>query len=105
MRRRDFIGGMASCAAWPLIARAQEGERVRRIGVLAGSAATGRPEFAALQQTLEQLGWSEGRNLRMDYRWGGGDPDSIRRYAAELAALAPDVILSSGASALAPLLE
>jgi len=73
--------------------------------VLAGSGGTGRTEFAAFQQALEQLGWSGGRNLRIEYRWGLGNPANIRKHVDELVALAPDVILTSGASALAPLLE
>src|SRR5262245_93463 len=106
MRRREFIslvGGAA--AAWPLAVRAQQTERVRRIGVLAGGTATGRTEFAAFQQALEQLGWSEGRNLRIEYRWGAGNPANTRKHVEELVALAPDVILVAGASPLAPLLQ
>jgi ABC-type uncharacterized transport system substrate-binding protein len=106
MKRREFITLLGGAAlAWPLAAHAQQPERVRRIGVLAGSGGTGRTEFAAFQQALEQLGWSEGRNLRIEYRWGLGNPANIRKHVDELVALAPDVILSSGASALAPLLE
>ena len=106
LRRREFITLLGGAAAWPLVARAQQGERVRRIGVLAGGAAAGdRPEFAALQQALEQLGWSEGRNLRIEYRSGLGNPANIRKHADELVALAPDVILAAGASSLAPLLQ
>jgi len=107
MKRREFITlvGGAAAAGWPLVARAQQPGRIRRIGVLAGSGGTGRTEFAAFQQALEQLGWSEGRNLRIEYRWGLGNPANIRKHVDELVALAPDVILTSGASALAPLLE
>jgi putative ABC transport system substrate-binding protein len=97
VRRRKFItllGGAA--AAWPLAARAQEAERVRRIGVLIAAAADD-PEFqarvAAFLQGLQQLGWTDGRNVRVDTRWATTNPDDIRRHAAELAALAPDVIL------------
>jgi putative ABC transport system substrate-binding protein len=73
MRRRDFIAGIAgSSAAWPLAARAQQGERIRRIGVLLVGAATGRPELVAFEQTLQQLGWTDGRNLRIEYRSGLG---------------------------------
>jgi putative tryptophan/tyrosine transport system substrate-binding protein len=98
MRRRDFItllGGAA--AAWPLTARAQQGERVRRIGVLMHLAADdpeGQARHAAFLQGLEQSGWSAGRNVRIDTRWGASEADR-RRYAAELVALAPDVILAS----------
>jgi putative tryptophan/tyrosine transport system substrate-binding protein len=100
MKRREFIamlGGAA--AAWPLAARAQEPERMRRIGVLMNRAADdreGQARLVAFQQALQQLGWSEGRNMRMDTRWGENDIDRQRRYAAELVALAPDVILASG---------
>jgi putative tryptophan/tyrosine transport system substrate-binding protein len=98
VRRREFItllGGAA--AAWPLTARAQQGERVRRIGVLMHLAADdpeGQARHAAFLQGLEQSGWSAGRNVRIDTRWGASEADR-RRYAAELVALAPDVILAS----------
>jgi putative ABC transport system substrate-binding protein len=109
MRRRDFITGIVgSVAAWPFAAGAQHGERVRRIGVLVPTAADdaeGQGRMEAFLRGLAQLGWSEGRNLRIDIRWGGGDADRGRRYAAELIALAPDVILASGGSVLAPLLQ
>jgi ABC-type uncharacterized transport system substrate-binding protein len=98
--RRQFfatLGGAA--AAWPLAARAQQGERVRRIGVLI-QVAEGDPqariEVAAFLRGLQELGWSEGRNLRVDTRWGGGDADRIRKYAAELVALGPEVVLALG---------
>jgi putative ABC transport system substrate-binding protein len=110
MKRRDFItliGGAA--AAWPLAARAQQGERMRRIGVLGGGAALDDPDvqarMAAFLQVLAQLGWTDGRNVRIDYRSGLGDPDNIRKYAAELVALAPDVILTGGTASMAPLLQ
>jgi putative ABC transport system substrate-binding protein len=105
MRRREFIsllGGAA--AAWPLTARAQE--RTRRIGVLSALAADD-PEsmarIAAFLQGLQELGWSVGRNVRIDYRWGASDADRARRFAAELVALVPDVILANGGSIMAPL--
>ena len=107
MKRREFItllGGAA--AAWPLAARAQQGERMRRIGVLMSLAADdpeGQARLAAFLQGLQQLGWTDGRNVRIDYRWGAGDAERIRRYAAELVALAPDVILASGDHASWPL--
>ena len=109
MKRREFItllGGAA--AAWPLVARAQQGERMRRIGVLMSLAADdpqGQARIAAFVQGLQQLGWTDGRNVRIDTRWGAGDADRIRRYAAELVALAPDVILASGGSVVGPLLQ
>ena len=99
MKRREFItllGGAA--AAWPLAARAQQAERMRRIGVLMALAADdpeGQARLAAFVQGLQQLGWTDGRNVQIDYRWGAGDAERIRRYAAELAALAPDVILAA----------
>ena len=108
MRRRTFITLLGGAASWPLAARAQQQERVRRIGVLMPSAADD-PEFqarmTAFLQGLAQLGWIDGRNVRIDTRWGVADADRIRKYAAELVALAPDVILAPGSSALAPLLQ
>jgi putative ABC transport system substrate-binding protein len=99
VRRREFITLLGGAATWPLAARAQQGERVRRIGVLMNRAAD-NPErqarLAAFQQTLQQLGWSDGRNVRIDIRWGENDVDRSRGYAAELVALAPDIILAAG---------
>src|SRR5262249_10799717 len=98
MKRREFIrllGGAA--AAWPLVARAQQGGRVPRIGVLMNLTADDLEASArvtALAQGLQQLGWTEGRNVRIDYRWGAIDADISRRYAAKLVALAPDVIVT-----------
>ena len=108
MNRRAFITLVSgSAAAWPLAARAQQGERVRRIGVLsylAADDAEGQARFAAFVQALKQLGWSEGRNLRIETRWATAD--DIRRQAAELAALAPDVLLAAtGTATMAPLLQ
>ena len=105
MKRREFItllGGAA--AAWPLAARAQ-GKRMLRIGVLLGSTAPDRPDVAGFLQALQRLGWSEGHNLRIDYRWGRGNAADTRKYAQELVALAPDVLLVSGASSLTPILQ
>src|SRR5262249_60936550 len=101
----SLLGG--AVAALPLAARAQQTERVRRIGVLTGLAddADTQAHMAAFLQGLAQLGWTEGRNLRIDTRWTAGDADRGRKYAAELAAVAPDVILASGSSVLAPLLQ
>jgi putative ABC transport system substrate-binding protein len=102
MRRREFItvlGGAA--AAWPLAARAQQAERARRIG----STGTGRSDIAAFQQALQQLGWIDGRNVRIDYRFGLGNAANIRTHTAELVALAPDVILVGGEPVLAQLLQ
>jgi putative ABC transport system substrate-binding protein len=108
--RRGFLGliGAAAVAAWPLAARAQQGERVRRIGVLinlTADAQEGQARLAAFHQGLQELAWTVGRNVRIDYRWGAGDADHIRRYAAELVALAPDVILASGGSVVGALLQ
>jgi ABC-type uncharacterized transport system substrate-binding protein len=109
--RREFItllGGAA--AAWPMAARAQQGERMRRIGVLFPGAAddqSGQSRLAAFLQALQPLGWTDGRNVRIEFRWGGSDGDAelTRKHAAELAALAPDVILVTGTGALARLLQ
>jgi putative tryptophan/tyrosine transport system substrate-binding protein len=100
MRRREFITSFGvTVFLWPLAARAQQPERMRRIGVLTGLEADD-PEAqnrnAAFLQALQQLGWTDGRNVRIDFRWGAGDADRNRRYASELAALAPDVILATG---------
>jgi ABC-type uncharacterized transport system substrate-binding protein len=110
MRRRDFIKVFAGAVtAWPFAARAQQSDRVRRIGVLMAATADD-PEWqariAAFQQGLQQLGWSEGRNVYIDTRCATTNPDDIRRHAAELAALAPDVILAgTGTATVAPLLQ
>src|SRR5262249_10612261 len=109
MKRREFItllGGAA--AAWPLVARTQQGERMRRIGVLMPYAADdsqGQTRLLAFAQALAQSGWIGGSNVRIDIRWGAGDPERIRRNAAELAALAPDVILTAGSASTGPLLQ
>jgi len=100
MRRRDFLGIVCSAAtSWPLAARAQQSEPMRRIGVLMNTAqnnSEGHAGVAAFQQVLQQSGWTDGRNLRIDTRWGQNDIDRANRYAAELVALAPDIILASG---------
>jgi putative ABC transport system substrate-binding protein len=106
MKRREFVSLLGGAVAWPLGARAQE--RVRRIGVLM-SLAEVDPEtkrrIGAFLERLRQLGWADGGNAQINYRWGGGNPNDIRRYAAELAALAPDVILATGSVTVGPLLE
>ena len=100
MKRRDFITLLGSAAAaWPFAARAQQGGGVRRIGVLMNLPSDdpeGMARLAAFLQGLQELGWTVGRNVRIDYRWGLPDADRIRKHAAELLALTPDVILSSG---------
>ena len=108
MRRREFLGGLGGAAAWPLAARAQPAERMRRIGVL-NSLPADDPEaqarHAAFLQGLQEFGWAVGRNVRIDSRWGAGDADRIGKMAAELAAQAPDVILATGGITVAPLLK
>jgi putative ABC transport system substrate-binding protein len=107
MKRREFItllGGAA--AAWPRAARTQQGERMRHVGVLMTAAADDSESLArvgAFLQGLQQLGWTDGRNVRLEYRWGSGDAGRIHKYAAELVALAPDVILVTGTSGMTPL--
>ena len=99
MIRRDFIRLIGMVAAWPIMVRAQQPGRVRRLAVLY-SLAEDDPESvarrAAFEQAIKELGWINGGNLRIDYRWTHNDPQLIRKFAAELVALAPDVILTSG---------
>jgi putative tryptophan/tyrosine transport system substrate-binding protein len=97
MRRRDFIAGLGGAAAWPLVARAQQGDRVRRIGMLtyyAEGDRNGQARIAALVQGLRDIGWTDGRNLRITYYWGSYNTDNIRAHAAELVETNPDVILT-----------
>ncbi len=107
LRRREFITLFGGAAAWPLAARAQQpGERMRRIGVLTNTTADdpeGQARIAAFHQGLQEWGWTLGRNTRIDVRWGAIDADSSRRYATELVALAPEVILVSAAAGLGAL--
>jgi putative tryptophan/tyrosine transport system substrate-binding protein len=107
MRRRDFIKGIfGSAIAWPLAARAQLTDRVQRIGVLMNRTADdaqGQAQFAAFLQGLEQLGWSDSRDVRIDIRWGANDVELERRYAGELVALAPDVVLAAGTQSVTAL--
>jgi putative tryptophan/tyrosine transport system substrate-binding protein len=109
MRRREFITLLGGTAlAWPLAARARQPERMRRIGVLMSLAADdpeGQARRAPFLQTLEQLGWTDGRNVRIDYRWGADNADDIRKHAVDLVALSPDVIMVSGTAAMGPLLQ
>jgi putative tryptophan/tyrosine transport system substrate-binding protein len=108
MRRREFITLLGSAAAWPLSARAQQSDQMRRIGVLLPGSADD-PEIqarvAAFLQKLQQLGWIDGRNAKIDYRLGASDAERMRRHVGELVALAPDVILANGTSAVGPLLD
>ena len=108
MRRREFITLLGGAATWPLVARAQQGERVRRIGLLLNIRADdpqSQARLAAFAQGLQQLGWTIGQNVLVDYRWADGNAETIRKHAAELVALAPDVILAHSSAALAPLLQ
>jgi putative ABC transport system substrate-binding protein len=108
MRRRDVIALLGgSAAAWPLGARAQQPDRMRHIGVLSGLAddPEGQARVAAFRQELQRLGWTDGRNMRLDIRWGGGDAEFLRKLAAELVALAPDVLFSTGTASTGPLLQ
>src|SRR5262249_33777688 len=111
MRRREFIA-LLGCgvAGWPLAARAQQPQpqRMRRIGVLMSLAADdseAQSRLTAFAQGLQELGWSEGRNVRTEYRWSGGDGERLRKYAAELVALAPDLILATGSPSVMRLLD
>jgi putative ABC transport system substrate-binding protein len=102
MKRRAFVAALSGAAAWPMVARGQQPERRRRIGVLMGLTVDdpeGQARLAAFQHGLAEQGWTVDRNVEVDYRWGGANPESARKYAAELVALAPDVILAtSGAN-------
>jgi len=110
MKRRDFITLLGGAAAWPLAARAQQDERMRRIGVLMGGSGRAddpdvKERYSAFLERLQQSGWIDGRNVRIETRWPAEDADSIRKYAVELVALAPDVILAAGTSIMGPLLQ
>jgi putative tryptophan/tyrosine transport system substrate-binding protein len=109
LKRRDFISLLGAAAAvWPLAARAQQADRVRRVGVLmnlGSDDAEGQARNAAFLQGLQELGWTVGRNVRMEYRWGAGDAELFRRHASELVALAPDVILAGGGAVVPSLLQ
>jgi len=108
VRRREFIGLLGSAMAWPVAPRAQQPEPLRRIGVLmsiSADDAEARPRLMAFQQSLQQLGWPADRNVRIDVRWGAGDVNRIRQFAAELVGLEPDVILAAGSVPLEHLLR
>ena len=108
MRRREFFSVIGGAAAWPLVAQAQQGGQPRRIGILL-NAAVDDPKFKtwvmAFLQSLQQFGWTDGRNVQIDTRWSGGNAAEIRKHASELIALAPDVILAHGTSTVGPLLQ
>ena len=108
MRRREFIALLGGAAAWPLAARGQQAERMRRIGVLMPIAADdpqAQRRLTAFVQGLQELGWTDGPNVRIDTRWTAGDADRMRKHAVELVGLAPDVILASGGTVVGPLLQ
>jgi putative ABC transport system substrate-binding protein len=99
VKRRTFIAGFGSAAAWPVVAQAQQGDRMRRIGVLMGfdeNDPEGKLRYSAFPRALADLGWTNGRNVRIDLRWGGDDVTRIRALAQELVGLQPDVILANG---------
>ena len=105
IRRREFITGLGGAAVWPLGARAQQGNRVRRIGVLMvfdENDPEGGRRYSAFTQALADLGWNDGRNVRMDLRYAGGDSNRIRALAQDLVGLQPDIILTWGTVAAAP---
>jgi len=108
MKRREFITLLGGAAAWPLAARAQQRERMRRIGLLLNLGSDdqeGQTRNAAFLQALQELGWTVGRNIRIDYRWGAGNAELYRKHAADLVALAPDIILTNGTSIIGPVLQ
>jgi putative ABC transport system substrate-binding protein len=108
MRRRAFLGVLSGAAAWPFSARAQQTDRVRRIAVFSPFAESDQEvqaNLTAFRQALEKLGWTVGRNLRIDYRWGEADPARLLAQAKELVGLSPDAILVNTALALQPLLQ
>ena len=108
MRRREFVSLLGGAAAWPLAARAQQSHRVRRIGVLMGIAENNpqsAPRVKAMQEELHKLGWTEGRNLQMEFRWAAGDPKQVMALARELVDLQPDLIIAQGAPTTAALLQ
>jgi putative tryptophan/tyrosine transport system substrate-binding protein len=108
LKRREFITLLGGVVAWPFAGRAQQPDRVRRVGVLMGLAADdpeSQARLAAFAQGLQQSGWTIGQNVQIEYRWGAGNADNTRKYAAELVALAPDVILAHSSAAVAPLLH
>jgi putative tryptophan/tyrosine transport system substrate-binding protein len=107
VNRREFISLLVG-AAWPVAARAQQTDRARRIGVLTSLSMhdpASQARLTTLQQGLQQLGWTEGRNIHIDWRWGAGNADNLRKHAEQLTALAPDAIVANGSAAVALLLQ
>src|SRR5262249_7418733 len=108
MRRREFIWGLSGAVAWPLAVRAQSSERVRRIGVLMATAESDQEiqnYITAFSQELRALGWEQGRNMQIEFRWGGSDADRIKAYAAELVSLKPEVIFAQSTPTVAAMRE
>ena len=104
--RRDFIAALGGAAAWPVVARAQQAERLRSVSVLMNVDNAGnRASYKAFVQALEQLGWNDGNNVRLDARWAEGRETEIRKHAIDMVAATPDVIVATGTSAIAPLLQ
>jgi putative ABC transport system substrate-binding protein len=106
MRRREFIAGLGSAAAWPLAARAQQRERTRRVGMLFNTAESDRvrqAQLGALVQRLKELNWDDARNMRLDIRWAAGNVDAAHKYAADLVAFMPDVIVTDTSPMVAAL--
>jgi putative tryptophan/tyrosine transport system substrate-binding protein len=106
VRRRDFIAGLGSAAAWPMVAWAQQGRAMRRIGVLMPGTESDTEEqlrVAGFRQGIAKLGWTDGRNVQIDYRWGGIDIDRMRTFAMELVGLQPDVLFAGNTTTLAAL--
>ena len=102
LRRREFIAGLSGAAAWPVLASAQRGDRVRRIGVLMPwdeNDPLMKARIPAFIQALAELGWTDGRNMRMDLRWAGGDINRMRALAQEVVSLQPDIIVTIGSTA------
>ena len=108
IRRRGFITLLGGAVAWPLAARAQQTGRACRIGVLTSLSMddpVSQARLTALEEGLQQLGWTEGRNVHIDWRWGAGNADNLRRYAAELVVLAPEAIVANGSASVGLLLQ
>ena len=108
MKRREFIATLGGAAAWPLAARGQGPDRVRSIGVLmtlASNNPDAQSNITTFLQALQQLGWTDGRNLRVELRWSAGDANNVRKHASELAGIGPDVIFAAGGPSMGPLLH